>query len=120
MPAFAIAIGLGLAMATSAFKEVPITDPVYSFVFNPPSGTDFSDDAVMDLSNWQYTSDNDQCSGATRACKITVTSGYKTGSSPANYALDPSVDIQATENVSGEAHVTSIADPDGTYSNEGL
>ena len=120
IPVFAIAIGLALAMAASGFKEVPKTDPVYSFEFTPPTQNDYSDEAVMDVSNWDYTSDNNQCGGAQRACKITVTSGFKTGTSSANYALDPSVNIQATENVSGEAHLTGIDDPNGTFSNEGL
>lgn len=116
LPLFAIAIGLALAMATSGFREGPET--VFSFVFVAPGGTDFSDDAVMDEANWDYTSDNNQCTGFVKACKITTGSSYVTGSSPATYALDPSISVQASENGAGVARVTGIADQTGSYSNK--
>lgn len=119
IPLFAIAIGLVLAVAASGFREETKTDPdLYSFEFLAPGGTDFSDDAVMDVSNWHFTSNDDPCNGLVKACKITVTGGYKTGSNPATYALSSSINIQAAENGSGVARVTAIADQNGSYSNK--
>ena len=112
LPAFAIAIGLALAMATSGFKEVPKNkngDQLFTFQYNPPGGTDYSTTSVQNVTKWSYTTDNNDCSNNDiEACKVRVPVTYvnnPTGSP----SLKSSVNLTATESSAGISYVSATA-----------
>ncbi len=111
LPACGFAIAAALAGVTSAFKEAPKTksgDTMFTFQYVPPSGTDYSQASVENLSNWQYTSDNTRCSDQQiRACKVYVTQGFVDGTDPGNYTLDPSYEITASSGTTSLVTATS-------------
>ena len=112
MPAFAIAIGLVLAMATSGFKEGPKNksgDQLFTFQYNPPSGTDYSTTSVQDVNKWSHTSDNSDCSNNdVKACKVRVPVTY-VNNPTGTPSLKPSINLVATESSSGISYVSSTA-----------
>lgn len=71
-PAFAIALGLVLAFATSGFKEVQKDYKLstYYFVYHPERGQASNPD------NWDFTSDNSLCEGDGQSCKIRLTEDH--------------------------------------------
>jgi len=125
LPLFAIATGVALVMATSAFKEAPKNkngDTMIAFEYNAP-GSDpnpYSQTNVETLGNWQYTSDNSACtSGNVKACKVYVSSAYVDGSGPSNYTLDPSYVITASSGAVSHVTATSDGSTSGTdFSNK--
>lgn len=88
IPAFAIAIGLALAMATSAFKEVPKDINTnftawYEFTGNV---TQLSD--VLDNSKYKYTSGSKPCNGASEICGVNTTGATTPNSHPDAFSND--------------------------------
>jgi hypothetical protein len=88
MPVFAIAIGLVLAMATSAFKEG--TKDVntkfstwYEFTGNPSIMSD-----VLDNSKYEYTSGTKPCNGASDICGVNTTGATTPNSHPDAFSDD--------------------------------
>jgi hypothetical protein len=78
IPAFAIAIGLALAMVTSAFKEVPkenINPYYYEY-----QGPDFTKDNIQDPAN--YTRASLSCSGSSNVCGVLLSVDEGTGNPP--------------------------------------
>lgn len=116
LPASGFLIATVLVMATSAFKEVPKQrDDTYTFEYNPPTENDYSAASVHNVANWQYTDDPSPCLGSDKTCSLEVPGGLGFVDNPATSpALDSSINIQATENESGVAKVSSTAaDEDG-------
>lgn len=78
LPACAVAMGVALVMATSAFTKAPTNksgDPSYYFQYQ-------SGDA-SNPANWQFTSSGSGCSGAGESCKILLPEEYvNTSTSP--------------------------------------
>lgn len=108
-PFAAMAVGAVLALATSAFNKASKSksgDTMYTFQYNPPSGTDYSENSVKDVANWSYTTNNDRCNdNNVKACKIYVPEAYVDGL-PTSHTLDESIDI-VTGGTSTQAYVTS-------------
>lgn len=78
IPAFAIAIGLALAMATSAFKEnVKGNQNPYYYEYQGP---DFTKANIQDANN--YTRTSLSCSGATNVCGVFLSVDEGTGNPP--------------------------------------
>lgn len=78
IPAFAIVMGLALAMATSAFKEVPKGNQnPYYYEYQGP---DFTKTNVQDANN--YTRTSLSCSGATNICGVFLSIDAGTGNPP--------------------------------------
>ncbi len=116
LPACAVAMGVALVMATSAFKEAPKDksgDPLYTFQYNPPGTDPYSVANVEDVGNWSYTANTDPCtSGTAKACKIYASHVDNSGPEP---VLLTSENISATLNMgTGTARVVSTADGSGS------
>ena len=78
IPSFAIAIGLVLAMATSAFKEVS-KGPV-SLTFYEYTGSDFSQPNIQNINN--YARSTNSCSGTKNVCGVLLSTDTGTGNPP--------------------------------------
>lgn len=78
MPAFAIIMGLALAMATSAFKEVPKGNQnAYYYEYQGP---DFTKTNIQDAGN--YTRTTLSCSGTHNVCGVFLSVDEGTGNPP--------------------------------------
>ena|SRR3569623_382807 len=78
IPAFAIAMGLALAMATSAFKEVPKGNQnQYYYEYQGP---DFTKTNIQDANNYVRTTLS--CSGSTNVCGVFLSIDEGTGNPP--------------------------------------
>ncbi len=78
MPLFAIAMGLVLAMATSAFKEMPKES--FSSTFYEYVGTDFSQTNIQEISN--YVRSTNSCSGTKNVCGVLLPTDNGPSSNP--------------------------------------
>jgi hypothetical protein len=98
IPAFAIAMGLVLAMATSGFKEGPKDHNKFAmrtFEYTAPGGS-YSQLNVQNESNWAYTSSTDHCNNQdVKACRIFATDDDVT-SSGSGFVLNPGFEITAS------------------------
>ena len=88
MPAFAIAIGLALAMATSAFKEAPkanVNQYYYEYL-----GPDFTQANIQDADN--YTRTSLSCSGTHNVCGVflSVDEGIGNPPDPTDFSTEKS------------------------------
>lgn len=120
IPLFAIAIGLGLAVATSGFREV-VKDSngfdLFTFEYNPPENVTnpYAPEYVQDEDNWQYTTDNTHCSNDdVKACRIFVTSGFVNPDNSLNSSINIMVGgsstqayVQSTAVGSGDTYVSN-------------
>ncbi|WP_162923686.1 hypothetical protein [Arachidicoccus soli] len=112
LPACAVAMGVALVMATSAFTKAPTNksgDTLYTFQYNAPSGMHpYSQANVENVANWSYTTST-SCNGVNvEACGLQVPESYVDDpiGSP---TLDASIDISATESSSNVAYVSGTA-----------
>jgi hypothetical protein len=78
IPAFAIAMGLVLAMATSAFKEVPKGN--FDLTFYEYTGSDFSQTNIQNINN--YVKSTNTCSGTRNVCGVLLATDTGTGNPP--------------------------------------
>lgn len=78
IPAFAIAIGLALAMATSAFKEAPgVHQNPYYYQYN---GGNFTMTNIQDPNNYIRTTLS--CTGSTNVCGVFLSIDEGSGNPP--------------------------------------
>jgi|SRR5665213_826931 len=78
IPSFAVATGLAMAMATSAFREVPkesINPYFYEY-----QGPNFTQANIQDVDNYARTSSS--CSGSTNVCGVFLSMDEGTGNPP--------------------------------------
>lgn len=109
LPACAVAMGVALVLATSAFKEAPTNksgETLYTFQYNPPAGMHpYAQANVENVANWSYTTST-TCNGLNvEACGLQVPESYvddPTGSP----TLDASINISATESSANVAYVS--------------
>jgi hypothetical protein len=120
MPVFAIAMGLVLAMATSAFKEGPKDKngfDLFTFKYNPPENqtNPYAPEFVQDESNWEYTTDDSHCSNDdVKACRIFVPAEFVNPDNSLNSSIDIVADgsstqayVESTEAGSGDTFVSN-------------
>lgn len=116
-PAFAIAIGLVLAVATSGFKEGRQGNRMDTFTFQyvPPTGDPhpYSVTNVQDKTNWEETGTPPSCSGSQKACMLNVPDTYvdESGGTP---ELGSNFSITATESSSNVAYVSNTTAGSGS------
>ncbi|ANI89706.1 hypothetical protein A9P82_10645 [Arachidicoccus ginsenosidimutans] len=120
-PFAAMAMGVVLAFAASAFKQVPHSksgDDMYTFQYDP-EGT-YTESSVQDTSSWQYTSSPVTCLGSDKACTIQVSEDYvNVPATPSGTpTLKGSINIQAQLNSNGHAFVAGTADNDAIIANQ--
>ena len=101
MPVFAIAIGLVLALATSAFKERPMdktTDPIYYFRFDGTNGQEDQESQWNAISQSVY--DLSSCNQTFRGCMLATTSVTGSGSNLHPAQVDVTTDQNNSANKS--------------------
>ena len=101
MPVFAIAIGLVLALATSAFKQVPKDqniDPLFYFQFNGSNGQEDQPSQWSEISQSVY--DLSACSETFRGCMLATTSVTGSGANLHPAQIDVNTDPNNSSNKS--------------------
>jgi hypothetical protein len=78
IPAFAIVMGLVLAMATSGFKEGPKGN--LDLTFYQYTGSDFSQTNIQDIN--KYVKSTNTCSGTQNVCGVLLATDTGTGNPP--------------------------------------
>lgn len=78
MPVFAIAIGLVLALATSAFKQAPKEN--FDQAFYEYTGPDLTQSNIQDINN--YVRSTNTCSGTKNVCGVLLNTDTGTGNPP--------------------------------------
>jgi hypothetical protein len=112
IPLFAIAMGLVLAMATSAFKETPQKiNGVNTYLFEFDSSQPYDVAHVEDKSNWDLNQSAAECDQTDEeACTIRVPEADVDNPGP-SATLKSSFSISATTNsTTGTAYVSSLSD----------
>ena len=101
MPVFAIAIGLVLALATSAFKQVPKdqnADPIFYFRFDGSDGQEDQPSQWTEISKSVY--DLSSCNKQLRGCMLATTTVTGSGSNLHPAQIDVTTDPNNTANKS--------------------
>ncbi|AYD49068.1 hypothetical protein D6B99_16455 [Arachidicoccus soli] len=123
-PFAAMAVGVVLALATSAFNKVPKNksgDTLYTFQYNAPVTNPYSQTNVENKANWSYTAgtpscdDNDQ-----QACSFEVSSNSVDIPTMGDPTLKSSFSITAQEYDPSDYYVGSTSDNDATIVNKSL
>jgi hypothetical protein len=118
IPSFAIAIGMVLAMATSAFKEVPgnkSTDPIFYFRFDGTNGQEDQEAQWTAISQSVY--DLSACNKALRGCMLATTTVTGSGSNlhPAQVDVDTDPNNSANKSpITGDG-VTQVKNKVNSY-----